>query len=515
MALQSQGLRQVQKQTQSLVLAPQLRQSLKILQVPALELRSAILEELQTNPLLEEVGSNDESLDSDNLEASPDETTEDQVDEFENSTVKEKEEKDGEEGEDDWEESAEDLTDLDFTDEFSVLQEMQEDLREHYEREYEGEAQLGNSEAEDKRKFFFDSLVAETSLQEHLLGQLKMADTTDGQVKACEYLIGSLDEKGFLSIPLSEIGLISELPLKDLQDGLRILQSFEPVGIASVDLQDCLLKQMDARGWELSLAYRIVSEQFTLLVRRRVPELSRKLSQPTHAIHEALKQIAELDPAPGKRFSEDSNQSVAADAEVEKVGKEWVIHLNNDYVPRLRLNKTYKELITKGTLSPKEKEYVRNQMRAGKFLINSIEQRQNTIERITKKILEKQEDFFLHGSSKLHPMTMAQVAEEIDVHETTVSRATANKYLRTSHGLFPFKYFFTPGYSGKDGDTVSNTSVKEIIGSIIEQEDPKKPLSDRAIVDKLAEKDIKLARRTVAKYREELGISPTNLRRQY
>jgi len=515
MALQSQGLRQVQKQTQSLVLAPQLRQSLKILQVPALELRSAILEELQTNPLLEEVGSNDESLDSDNLEASPDETTEDQVDEFENSTVKEKEEKDGEEGEDDWEESTDDLTDLDFSDEFSVLQEMQEDLREHYEREYEGEAKLGNSEAEEKRKFFFDSLVAETSLQEHLLGQLKMADTTEGQVKACEYLIGSLDENGFLSMPLSEIGLISELPLKDLQDGLVILQSFEPVGIASVDLQDCLLKQMDARGWESSLAYRIVSEQFKLLVRRRVPELSRKLSQPTTAIHEALHQIAELDPAPGKRFSEDSNQSVAADAEVEKVGKEWVIHLNNDYVPRLRLNKTYKELITKGTLSPKEKEYVRNQMRAGKFLINSIEQRQNTIERITKKILEKQEDFFLHGSSKLHPMTMAQVAEEIDVHETTVSRATANKYLRTPHGLFPFKYFFTPGYSGKDGDAVSNTSVKEIISAIIEQEDPKKPLSDRTIVEKLAEKDIKLARRTVAKYREELGIAPTNLRRQY
>ena len=222
-----------------------------------------------------------------------------------------------------------------------------------------------------------------------------------------------------------------------------------------------------------------------------------------------------MDPAPGKRFSEDSNQAVAADAEVEKVGKEWVIHLNNDYVPRLRLNKTYKELITKETLSAKEKEYVRNQMRAGKFLINSIEQRQNTIERITRTILEKQEDFFVHGTSKLHPMTMAQLAEEIDVHETTVSRATANKYLRTPHGLFPFKFFFTPGYSGKDGDAVSNTSVKEIIGSIIEQEDSKKPLSDRAIVDKLAERDIKLARRTVAKYREELGIAPTNLRRQY
>ncbi|MEK9773533.1 MAG: RNA polymerase factor sigma-54 [Opitutae bacterium] len=512
----SQGLRQVQKQTQSLVLAPQLRQSLKILQVPALELRSAILEELQTNPLLEEVGSNDESLDGENIEPSPDETTEEQTNEFEDSPNDEDSSNEtSQDTDEDWDEPVEDLTDMDFSDEFSVLQEMQEDLREHYEREYEGEAQLGNSEAEEKRKFFFDSLVAETSLQEHLLDQLKMADTTDGQEKACEYLIGSLDENGFLTPSLSEIGLLSGLPLRDLQEGLKILQTFEPVGIASVDLQDCLLKQMEARNWENSLAYRIVAEQFPLLVRRRVPELSRKLSQPTHAIHDALKQIAELDPSPGKRFSEDSNQAVAADAEVEKVGQEWVIHLNNDYIPRLRLNKTYKELITKGTLSAKEKEYVRNQMRAGKFLINSIEQRQNTIERITKKILEKQADFFHYGTSKLHPMTMSQVAEEIDVHETTVSRATANKYLRTPHGLFPFKFFFTPGYSGKHGDAVSNTSVKEIIGSIIEQEDSKKPLSDRAIVDILAGRDIKLARRTVAKYREELGIAPTNLRRQY
>ena len=484
--------------------------------MPALELRSAILEELQTNPLLEEVGSNDESLDGEELELSPDETPDAQDDEFADSPSENDDSAENvSDSDEDWDDPVEDLMDLDFSDEFSVLQEMQEDLREHYEREYEGEAQLGNSEAEEKRKFFFDSLVAETSLQEHLLDQLKMADTTEGQAKACEYLIGSLDENGFLTTPLSEIGLLSELPLRDLQEGLAILQSFDPVGIASKDLQDCLLKQMEARGWETTLAYRIVAEQFPLLVRRRVPELSRKFSHTTEAIHDALKKISELDPAPGKRFSEDSNQAVAADAEVEKVGKEWVIHLNNDYVPRLRLNKTYKELITKGTLSTKEKEYVRNQMRAGKFLINSIEQRQNTIERITRKILEKQEDFFLHGSSKLHPMTMAQVAEEIEVHETTVSRATANKYLRTPHGLFPFKYFFTPGYSGKDGDAVSNTSVKEIIGSIIEQEDSKKPLSDRAIVGMLAERDIKLARRTVAKYREELGIAPTNLRRQY
>jgi len=513
--MQSQGLRQVQKQTQNLVLAPQLRQSLKILQVPALELRSAILEELQTNPLLEEYGTNDESLDAEVNEPSPDEVEEQQPEEFPDDQPEAEAREDNADEVDIDSKESENLDDLDFSDEFSILKEMQEDMREHFESEYEGEAKLGNSEAEEKRQYFFDSLVAETSLQEHLLDQLKLIETTDGQKNACEYMIGSLDENGFLSATLSDIGLISGIALEDLQSGLEILQSFDPIGIASMDLQDCLLKQMDARGWSESISYAIVKDHFPLLVRRRVPELSRKLSQSTEDIHAALEKIAELDPAPGRRFSEDSNQSVAADATVEKVGGEWTISLNNDYIPRLKINKTYKELITKGTLSSKEKEYVRNQMRAGKFLINSIDQRQNTIERITKQILEKQADFFDEGVSKLHPMTMSEVAEIIDVHETTVSRAIANKFVSTPHGTFPFKYFFTPGYSGKDGDAVSNTSVKEIIGSIIEQEDPSKPLSDRKIVDLLAEKDIKLARRTVAKYREELGIPPTNLRRRY
>jgi len=513
--MQSQGLRQVQKQTQNLVLAPQLRQSLKILQVPALELRSAILEELQTNPLLEEYGTNDESLDAEVNEPSPDEVEEQQPEEFPDDQPEAEAREDNADEVDIDSKESENLDDLDFSDEFSILKEMQEDMREHFESEYEGEAKLGNSEAEEKRQYFFDSLVAETSLQEHLLDQLKLIETTDGQKNACEYMIGSLDENGFLSATLSDIGLISGIALEDLQSGLEILQSFDPIGIASMDLQDCLLKQMDARGWSESISYAIVKDHFPLLVRRRVPELSRKLSQSTEDIHAALEKIAELDPAPGRRFSEDSNQSVAADATVEKVGGEWTISLNNDYIPRLKINKTYKELITKGTLSSKEKEYVRNQMRAGKFLINSIDQRQNTIERITKQILEKQADFFDEGVSKLHPMTMSEVAEIIDVHETTVSRAIANKFVSTPHGTFPFKYFFTPGYSGKDGDAVSNTSVKEIIGSIIEQEDSSKPLSDRKIVDLLAEKDIKLARRTVAKYREELGIPPTNLRRRY
>jgi len=508
--MQSQGLRQVQKQTQNLVLAPQLRQSLKILQVPALELRSAILEELQTNPLLEEIGTNDESLDSDEVEPSPDELELEKGEDFPDDPSTSKDEENNSEAE-----ISEDLQDLDFSDEFAVLKEMEEDLREHFENEFSGEAQLGNSEAQEKRKFFFDSLTSETSLQEHLLDQLKLTETTQEVKKAAEYLIGSLDENGFLSSNLSDISLLSSIPLADLQEALSILQTFEPIGIASLGLQDCLLRQMESRGWQDTDQFKIVQDFFPLLVRRRVPELSRKLSQPTNIIHEAIEKISELDPSPGKQFSDDSNQSISADVTVEKVGDDWEISLNNDYIPRLKINRTYKELISKGVLSSKEKEYVRNQMRAGKFLISSIDQRQNTIERITRKIINRQESFFENGPSKLRPMTMSEVADSIEVHETTVSRAIANKFIKTPHGTFPLKYFFTPGYSGKDGDSLSNTSVKEIIASIVEQEDISKPLSDRKIVDLLAEKDIKLARRTVAKYREELGIPPTNLRRRY
>ena len=511
MASQSQGLRQVQKQTQNLVLAPQLRQSLKILQVPAQELRTTIIEELQTNPVLEELPGTEDSLEAeisdqeDSMETSG-----------EDSVEKSPEESTENEGEKDIEDPlAENLEEMDFDDEFAVLKEMEEDLREHFEAEYEGEAQLTNSQTDEKRKFFFDSLVEEISLQEHLLDQLKLSDLSENEHQAAQYLIGSLDENGFLSSTLSDLALMSSMPLAALQAAHDILKTFEPTGIAATDLRECLLLQLQQRDKDESVAATIVRNHLKLLLRRRVPELSRKLSLTTDEIHQAIEEIAELDPAPGRRFSMDTNHSVSPDSKVERIGDEWVISLTNDFIPRLRINKTYKELIAKGKLETKEKEYVRSQMRAGKFLINAIEQRQNTIERITRKLIEHQGQFFEEGVSGLKPLTMAEIANEIEVHETTVSRAIANKYIDTPHGVFPFKYFFTPGYVSNDGELVSNTSVKEVIASIIEQEDSAKPLSDRKIVDILGEKEVKLARRTVAKYREELGILPTNLRRRY
>ena len=514
MATQSQGLRQVQKQTQNLVLAPQLRQSLKILQAPALDLRTLILEELQTNPLLEELTLGDESLDAEPAEA---ETPEAPESEEATEVPEEKPEADSSEEENmDLESKTEtDVEEIDFSDELAVLNEMQEDLRDYYEQEYEGEASLGNSEANEKRQFFFDSLVAETSLQEHLLDQFTLSETTEGEQAAGEYLIGNLDENGFLAASLSDLTLRGDLSLADVQAAHALLKTFDPVGIASTDLRECLLTQLEQRERSESPAAAIVRDHYDLLLRRRVPELARKLSLSTDEVHEAIEEIAELDPAPGRRFSADENQTLSPDAEVERIGEEWVISLNDSFIPRLRINKTYKNLIAKGKLDSKEKEYVRSQMRSGKFIIGAIEQRQNTIERITRKLIERQGEFFEQGVAGLKPLTMASVADDLGVHETTVSRAIANKYVKTIHGLFPFKYFFTSGYVNSEGDQVANTSIKELIGAIIEQEDPAKPLSDRKIVDILAEKDVKLARRTVAKYREELGILPTNLRRRY
>ena len=259
----------------------------------------------------------------------------------------------------------------------------------------------------------------------------------------------------------------------------------------------------------------MILDHFELLSRRRIPELARKLGAAPDDVQTAIEEIGKLDPAPGRRFAEDNNRVVIADVTIEDDDGEWKITLNDDYIPRLRISSTYRDLIAKGTLAKTERDYLRERIRAGKFLIDSIEQRQRTIERITREILKAQLSFFEKGVSELKPLTMTQIADVVGVHETTVSRAIANKYLKTPHGIFDFKYFFTPGYQAESGASVSNTSVKEMIADLISIEDKGGPLSDQELVTKLQAKGITIARRTVAKYREELGILPSNLRRDY
>lgn len=475
-----------QKQTQSLVLAPQLRQSLKILQVAQMDLRTTILEELQTNPSLEEMSMDTPSLDDNSHN---DSESNDPKDEHSQSE------------------------ELQFGENFEILNKLDEDWRDYMSQV--GGAQTYTSEDAEKREHFFNSLVSEVSLQEHLLDQASLADLHDKQREAIEYLVGSIDNSGFLSTSLSDLTLISGLSLAEMQEAHRILRTFEPAGIAAFDIQDCLLMQLEAKGRRKSYAYEIIQKHFKLLSRRRIPDIARRMGIDVESVQDAIAEIALLDPAPGRRFAEDTNRSVMPDVIVEWDEDKWKVTLNSDYIPRLRISPTYKEMIAKGSISKQEKEYIQEKMRSGKFLINSIEQRQQTIERISNEIIKLQLDFFEEGVSKLRPCTMTQVAEIVGVHETTVSRAIANKYMQTPHGIFEMKYFFTPGYQGSDGESISNTSVKDMIQNLIAAEDTSKPLSDQEIVARLQERDLKIARRTVAKYREELGILPSNLRRQY
>jgi RNA polymerase sigma-54 factor len=269
-------------------------------------------------------------------------------------------------------------------------------------------------------------------------------------------------------------------------------------------------------GKEQTLAARIIQKQWKLLLRRRIPEIARALDANPVAVQQAIELISKLDPAPARKYAVDTNQIIEADVEVKKNEYgEWTILLSNDHIPRLRLSPAYKQILAEGKIRGKDREYLQGLFRNSRFLVSAIEQRQQTIERITRELLTLQKDFFEFGRSHLKPLTMNQVAENVGVHETTVSRAIANKFIRTPHGLFEMKFFFTPGYQNQDGTEVSNKSIKNRIARVVESESPRKPLSDQKIVEILKEEGITIARRTVAKYRDELGILPTNLRRSY
>lgn len=493
----NQDLRQ--RQNQSLVLAPQLRQSLKILQVAALDLRSVIQEELENNPTLEDVSNDTDSLDA--AAETPPEPTHDSDDSSDASPPP------SEDAPSDNPES------LDFSKEFEVLAKLGDDWRDNL---YDsGSSQPYTSEDAERRQHFFDSLVTETSLQEHLVRQADLLDLPPEVHDALRHLIGGLDERGFLTQSPSEAALQAGLPLEAAQEAARLLKTFEPAGIGANDLSDCLLLQLRATNKGDSLAARIVRDHFALLTRRRIPEIARKTGVHVDDVQDAIEDIGRLDPAPGRRFADDSNRVVVPDVAVEKDGEEWKIHLNNDYIPRLRISNTYKDMIARGALTKQERDYLRERMRSGKFIINSIEQRQQTIERITREILKVQHAFFDEGVHKLRPLTMTQIADAVGVHETTVSRAIAGKYIATPHGVFELRYFFTHGLKTDSGEDMSNTSVKNAIAELVKSEATGKPLSDDKLAKLLDQQGIKVARRTIAKYREALGILPSHLRKTF
>ena len=479
---QGPGLQQVQRLSLQQVLAPQMQQSLHLLQVPTLELRTLVQEELQQNPLLEELPKDEPRL------------------EVEGNT-------DGDSA------SKETEDQIDFKEEFEVLSKLDDEWREYFAQT--SSFRSWSPEQEEQRQHFFDSIAEQQSLQQHLIEQLNFADVPGDLRKPAELIIGNINDDGYLLTPVEELAVSSGVPLEELQKVLEIVQGFHPVGVGARNLKECLLIQLDRLGKSESIEAVIVQQHLDDMARKRYAEIAHAHNLSPGQVQGIANFISTLEPKPGRMFSTEQQQYIAPDVVVQKVGDDYVVILNNEQIPHLRISNAYRELMAKQDKLGDAKDYIRDKIRAGKFLIKSIHQRQQTIYNIAKIIVEHQHEFLDKGLMFLKPLTMAQVAAKVGVHETTVSRAVANKYMLTPHGLYEMKFFFTPGFETTTGTAMSNTSIKEQISRLIGREDAAKPLSDQEIVAILHEQGIPIARRTVAKYRTELNILPSNLRKQF
>lgn len=504
----SQGLHLSQRMALSQVLAPQLQQSLALLQAPTLELKAMVEQELQMNPMLEELqaqldanGESSASPDGDNKEgASAADLAEPPADtKFDSNQEPE---------------SADNNTERDeFEAEFERLTQMDQDWRDSMSL---GSGRIRQADdEEEKRQHMFDSLVATTSLQEELQEQVRLSELTEQQVSVAEMIIGNIDDHGFLQASVEELAFATNIDPEPILEVLKILQSFHPPGVAARDLRECLMIQLERAGRSDSLEYRMIDKKMDLLGKRRLPEMAKYFAVPVEEVQQAVERIGHLEPRPGRDYMVESHQYIHPEVFVEKDGDGFVVTNNNDQVPHLRISNVYKDLMSRSGCTDEVKDYIRDKIRAGKFLIKSLHQRQETILNIGREIVKRQEEFMVEGVSKLKPMTMVQVAEAVGVHETTVSRAVSGKYIQTPQGVFEMKYFFTSGIQTESGSGVSNTSVKEMLQEMVKKEDPRKPLSDEELVRRLTEKGMKIARRTVAKYRSELNILPSHLRRSY
>ena len=465
-------------QTQRLVMTPQLQQAIRLLQLSTLELQEEIQKELLENPLLEEAPTEEEA-----------EAREAPVPETSVSSEPAPAGAVSLDG-DRTEELPFDLTSVMFEvpDEPSLVEQEQRD------------------------DFRFENLIRSSStLADHLEEQIELA-TDDPQLRAVgRVIICNLDDDGYLRADLDEIAGLTQLPVDLAERALVLVQSFEPTGVAARTPQECLLIQLNADPQPDPVAVEIVRDHFDLLSARRFSEIARILKLPLDRIMEGVEEIWALEPKPGRRFSAADARHVVPDVFVVKMGDDYTVVLNEDGIPRLRLSGLYRSLF-RGA-GEEARQYVESKRRAALWLIKSVDQRQRTLRRVTQSIVNYQREFLDKGLALLKPLSLRDVAEDIGMHESTVSRVTTNKYVQTPQGLFELKFFFHSGIAAGNGEMVSSRSVKEMIRDLLEREDPARPLSDQEVARILKERGLSIARRTVAKYREELGLLPSHHRR--
>ena len=471
------------KQQQTLVMTPQLQQAIRLLQLSRLELTEIVRQEILENPVLDEYGPPENeaefSLDQPEDPNTPADNKSDREDEINTLTIP----KDiGE-----WESYLESSQSLPY-----------------------------QAREEQERPAFEAMITSPDTLQEHLLWQLRMTRLTEMEARAAEIIIGNLDDNGYLETPLEEIlnGMDLEIEAAGSK-ALGVVQEFDPPGVGARDLVECLLIQTKLLGLDDPLVDELIREHLENVAKGDVDAIVRQMEISRSEVLEAMDFLRELEPKPGRPFGGTESVYVTPDVFLFKMGDEWTITLNDDGLPKLRINGFYRELLKHGpSMKPEDREFLLEKIRSAAWLIKSIDQRQRTIYRVTKSILEKQLDFFERDVRYLKPMVLRDVADDIGVHESTVSRVTTQKYVHCPHGLFELKYFFNPGIQTLSGEMMASESVRAKIRDIIGAEDTGKPLSDQAISQMLRLEGIDIARRTVAKYREAMKILPSSRRKK-
>ena len=466
------------RQTQRVVMTPLLQQAIQLLQLSTLELQEVVQKELLENPLLEEVPTEPtEAAAADGAAPAPSPG----VEAPEPPPV-------------DRERSSEELP-------FDVSQVMFDD---HEERSLVAQ--------EERDDVPFENMVRSTSsLADHLEEQLRFASEDAAVRRVGSEIIGNLDEDGYLRADLSELAERCQATAEDVEKVLVMIQAFDPTGVAARSIQECLLIQLKNDPNPDPVSVEIVEQHFEDLSRRRYPDIARALKLSLDRVMESVEEIMGLEPKPGRRFGGTDTRYIVPDVIVQKMSGEYVVLLNEDGIPRLRINALYRSLLRNS--GDEARQYVEQKLRSAMWLIKSVDQRQRTLRKVTQSIAKFQRDFLDKGVAHLKPLSLRDVGEDIGMHESTISRVTTNKYVETPQGLFELKFFFHSGIASGDGEMVSSISVKKMIQDLLANEDPSKPLSDQEVAQILKGRGLQIARRTVAKYREELGILPSHQRR--
>lgn len=474
-------MRQQMKMTQQLVMTPQLQQAIKLLQLTRIELQDVVRQELEENPLLEETLEAEEPSEPESLELSEKETEPDpDSNEFHEVEA-------GDETLRDWD---------------SYLDGYNYSSGEQY-------------NGEDERPSFENLLTRKGTLIDHLLWQLHMGHFSRADVRIGEEIIGNIDEGGYLRSSIEEICQACDVEEAVVLPVLERIQEFDPTGVAARDLRECLLIQARFLGMQGSVVELILLSHLKDLETRNYKQISRDLGVDLNQVHIAAKIISGLDPRPGRLFGSDDVQYISPDIFVSKLGDDYVVMLNEEGLPNLKISPFYAEARSNGSMDSRAEEYVGEKIRSALWLIKSIQQRQRTIYKVAKSIVRFQREFLDLGIEYLRPLVLRDVADDIGMHESTISRVTTNKYMQTPQGLFELKYFFNSGLSTSGGDFVASESVKNRIRDIIEKEDPRKPLSDQKIAEMLMGETVNIARRTVTKYREILRIGSSSERKRH